>query len=81
MSREPLVFLSVEPPPSETNDQEADCADVACVIGVKVSASSPSHTTGVSRSVRLLNHQTLSSWSDLHRHPAGYAVKASLCEL
>lgn len=32
MSSEPLVFLSAEPAPSETDDQEADCADGACAI-------------------------------------------------
>lgn len=32
MSSEPLVFLSAEPAPSETDGQESDCADGACAI-------------------------------------------------
>lgn len=32
MSREPLVFLSAEPPSSESNVQEDDCADGTCAI-------------------------------------------------
>lgn len=35
MSSEPLVFLSAEPAPSETDGQEADCADGACAIPSK----------------------------------------------
>lgn len=32
MSREPLVFLSAEPKSSESDAQEADCADGACAL-------------------------------------------------
>lgn len=32
MSREPLVFFSPEPAPSEPDDQEGDCTDGACAL-------------------------------------------------
>lgn len=32
MSRDPLVFLSAEQTSSESDAQEADCADGVCVI-------------------------------------------------